>query len=141
MAHFAKLNNDNIVTQVVVVHNNVATTEQAGVDFLNDLYKTSDNWKQTSYNTRAGVHYEGDPYVPSADQSKAFRKNHAGIGYTYDAGRDAFIETQPYPSWTLNESSCRWEAPNPWPEETPQRGYYWDEAAYQADNTQGWKLS
>ena len=132
MAHFAKLNNDNIVTQVVVVHNNVATTEQAGVDFLNDLYKTSDNWKQTSYNTRAGVHYEGDPYVPSADQSKAFRKNYAGKGMTYDEGKDAFIHQQPYPSWILNETTCQWEPPVAYPDD--DNLYTWDES------TQNWLL-
>ena len=140
MASFVKLDGDNKVVAAVSVHNDVAPTEEAGALFLNKLYNTSDVWKQTSYNTRGGIHYEPNSNTPSADQSKAFRKNHAGIGYIYDAGRDAFIEPQPYPSWTLNESSCRWEAPNPWPEETPQRGYYWDEAAYQADNTQGWVL-
>jgi len=141
MASFAKLDAGNNVVASVSVHNDVAISEQAGVDFLNNLYKTNDVWKQMSYNTRGGVHYQSDGETPSADQSKAFRKNHAGVGYTYDAGRDAFIEVQPYPSWILDETTCLWESPNPWPEETPQRGYYWDEAAYQADNTQGWTLA
>ena len=75
MAHFAKLGAGNIVKTVVVVHNNIATTEQAGVDFLNNLYKTNDVWKQTSYNTRGGVHQLG---------GTPFRKNYAGKGSTYD---------------------------------------------------------
>ena len=96
MAHFAKLDENNIVVQVVVVHNDIATTEQAGVDFLNDLYKTNDVWKQTSYNTRGGVHLLG---------GTPFRKNYAGKGMVYDEVRDAFIYTQPYPSHTLNETT------------------------------------
>ena len=127
MAHFAKLDENNIVQNVVVVHNNVATTEQAGVDFLNDLYKTSDNWKQTSYNTRAGEHVLG---------GTPFRKNYAGRGFTYDETRDAFIPPQPFPSWTLNETTCLWDAPVAYPDDGKK--YKWNEEAYQADNTQGW---
>ena len=102
MAHFAKLGVGNIVEKVVVVSNDVATNEQAGVDFLNNLYNTNDIWKQTSYNTRGGEHILG---------GTPFRKNYAGIGWKYDQYRDAFIEPKPYPSWTLNETTCLWESP------------------------------
>ena len=116
MAHFAKLGIGNIVETVVVVHNDVATTEQAGVDFLNNLYKTNDIWKQTSYNTIGGVHtLDGTP----------FRKNYAGRGFTYDEARDAFIAPQPYPSWTLNEDTCRWEGPVAYPDD--DKHYKWNE--------------
>ena len=123
MAHFAKLGDGNIVTEVVVVHNDVATTEQAGVDFLNNLYKTNDVWKQTSYNTREGEHLLG---------GTPLRKNYAGMGYKYDEGRDAFYESQPYPSWTLNETSCIWEPPVAKPELTQEQfdnhdRYQWNE--------------
>ena len=102
MAHFAKLGVGNKVLTVVVVHNDVATTEQAGVDFLNKTYKTNDMWKQTSYNTYGGVHrYGGTP----------FRKNYAGIGFKYNESLDAFIPPQDFPSWILNEETCLWEAP------------------------------
>jgi hypothetical protein len=102
MAHFAKLGTGNIVERVEVVSNDIATTEQAGADFLNNLYKTRDVWKMTSYNTFGGVHKLGG--IP-------FRKNYAGIGYTYDQTRDAFIPPKPFNSWILNEDTCRWEAP------------------------------
>ena len=116
MAHFARLGPDNKVLAVHVVHNDVATTEQAGADFLNNLYKTNDVWKQTSYNTKGGEHILG---------GTPFRKNHAGIGYTYDEDRDAFIPKQLYPSWTLNETTCRWEAPSAIPNDGKK--YDWNE--------------
>ena len=116
MAHFAKLGVGNIVTAVHVVHNDIATTEQAGIDFLNNLYKTSDVWKQTSYNTKGGVHKLGETPL---------RKNYAGTGYTYDETRDAFISPQSYPSWTLNEDTCLWEAPVAYPDD--DKNYYWNE--------------
>jgi len=91
--------------------------------------RTGDVYKQTSYNTRGGVHYTDG--VPSADQSKAFRKNYAGLGYTYDAGRDAFIPQKPYASWVLNETTCLWDAPVAMPEDAgtgePPKRYTWDE--------------
>ena len=102
MAHFAKLGVGNIVEKVAVVNNDVATTEQAGIDFLNTLYKTRDVWKQTSYNTREGVHILG---------GTPFRKNYAGVGYTYDQTRDAFIPPKVYPSWIIDEDTCLWKAP------------------------------
>ena len=122
MAHFAKLNQNNIVITVNVVHNNEllvdgVENEQKGVDFLNNLFNTNDNWKQTSYNTRGGVHKLG---------GTPFRKNYAGVGYTYDEARDAFIEPQPYPSWTLNEDTCQWEAPVAFPNDG--KSYNWNES-------------
>jgi len=116
MAHFAKLGVGNIVERVEVVSNDVATTEQAGVDFLNNLYGSRDVWKQTSYNTHGGEHLlDGTP----------FRKNFAGIGFKYDQTRDAFIPPKPYPSWTLNETTCLWEAPVAYP--TDGQRYTWNE--------------
>ena len=106
MAHFAKLGTGNIVERVEVVSNDIATTEQAGVDFLNNLYKTRDVWKQTSYNA-------------------TIRKNFASIGFTYDQYKDAFIEPKPFPSWTLNETTCRWEAPLVKPDD--DQNYRWNE--------------
>ncbi len=116
MAHFAKLGVGNIVERVAVVNNDVATTEQAGIDFLNTLYKTRDVWKQTSYNTREGVHILG---------GTPFRKNYAGVGYTYDQTRDAFIPPKPYPSWTFNETTCIWDCPVAYP--TDGNFYKWNE--------------
>jgi hypothetical protein len=132
MSHFAKVE-DGIVTQVIVA-------EQDFIDGLAD----ADSWVQTSYNTRGGKHY--DPETGQEDGGIALRKNYAGIGYTYDADRDAFIPPQPYASWTLIESTCLWECPIEMPvptEEEEAAGYFyiWDEEAHQADNTQGWVLS
>ena len=118
MAHFAKLGTGNIVTAVHVVSNDVATTEQAGVDFLNDLYKTRDVWKQTSYNTKGGVHLLGET---------PFRKNYASIGYTYNQTKDAFIPPKPFDSWTLNETTCIWEAPVAYPSD--DKDYEWHESS------------
>jgi len=131
MAHFAKLGVGNIVERVELVSNDIATTEQVGVDFLNNLYKTRDVWKQTSYNTRGGVHLTG---------GTPFRKNFGGIGYKYDQTRDAFIAPRPsYPSWVLNETTCQWEAPIPMPQLTQEQidndsGYEWNE------ENQSWDL-
>jgi hypothetical protein len=87
--------------------------------------RTGDTYKQTSYNTRGGVHYQADG-TPSADQSKAMRKNYAGLGYTFDAARNAFIPPKPYASWLLNETTCLWDAPVAYP--TDGKRYSWDEA-------------
>tara|TARA_R110002020_G_C16256325_1_gene770154 strand:- start:1380 stop:1757 length:378 start_codon:yes stop_codon:yes gene_type:complete len=116
MASFAKLGVGNIVEKVVVVSNDIATTEQAGVDFLNNLYGTRDVWKQTSYNTVNGEHLLG---------GTPFRKNHAGIGYTYSQERDAFIAPKPFNSWTLNETTCTWDSPVAYP--TDGKEYNWNE--------------
>ena len=122
MAHFAKLGAGNIVLTVNVVSNDVATTEQAGVDFLNNLYNTRDVWKQTSYNTKGGEHKLG---------GTPFRKNYAGVGYTYDQTKDAFIPPKPYPSWILNETTCLWEAPVVKPDDGHR--YLWNEETQQWD--------
>ena len=112
MAHFAQLDDNNVVTQVIVVANEEllldgVETEAKGVIFCKSLFGGDTKWKQTSYNGN-------------------IRKNYAGIGYTYDVGRDAFIAPQPYPSWILNEDTCRWDAPVPYP--TDDKMYSWDEA-------------
>jgi len=114
MAHFAELNDNNVVTRVIVVANkdtadaNGNEVESIGVAFCQKLF--GGNWKQTSYNG-------------------SIRKNYAGIGYSYDAGRDAFISPQPYPSWVLDENAD-WEAPVPMPND--EKMYSWDES------TQSW---
>ena len=105
MAHFAKIEN-NIIVQVEVVHNDVATTEQAGITFLQNLYNDTATWKKTSYNNN-------------------IRKNFAGLGYTYDETRDAFIAPKPYESWILNETTCRWGAPVAYPNNGER--YDWNE--------------
>ena len=112
MAHFVKLEN-NIVVQGVVVHNNEllvngVESEQAGIDFLNNLYGTNDTWIQTSYN-------------------RTFRKNFAGLGDTYDPTKDAFIPRKPFDSWSLNETTCNWNAPTPYP--IDGKMYAWDESS------------
>jgi hypothetical protein len=123
LAHFAKLNENNIVTFVTV-----GRQEDDGKEAELSA-RTGDVYKQTSYNTRGGVHYTDG--VPSEDQTKAFRKNYAGLGYTYDAGRDAFIPQKPYASWVLNEETCLWDAPVAMPEDAgtgePPKRYTWDE--------------
>ena len=103
MSHFAKVEN-GIVTQVIVAEQDVIDSGLLGT-----------GWVQTSYNTYGGQHPEGRP----------LRKNYAGIGYTYDSGRDAFIAPKPYASWTLNEITCQWDAPTPMP--TDDKRYTWDE--------------
>ena len=116
MAHFAKLGTGNIVEKVLVVSNDIATTEQAGEDFLNNMLKTKDVWKQTSYNTFGGIHLLG---------GTPFRKNYATVGGTYDQSRDAFIPPKPYPSWTLNETTCLWDSPVVKPNDG--QNYEWNE--------------
>ena len=116
MGHFAKVNN-GVVEQVIV----------AEPEFFETFVDSSPGqWIQTSYNTRGGVHYDPATGEPSADQSKALRKNYAGIGYSYDATRDAFIPPKPYASWALDEQTCLWNAPVPYP--TDGKRYQWDEA-------------
>ena len=116
MAHFATLDESNIVTRVEVVNNDVildgdgVEQEQLGKDFLTSLYGAG-NYVQTSYNNN-------------------IRKNYAGIGHTYDETRDAFISPKPYPSWTLNEDTCHWEAPVTYPDDG--KHYKWNE------DTQAW---
>jgi len=118
MAYFAKLNGSNIVEQVHVVHDNNASTEQAGIDFLHALYKNNDTWKQTY-------------------KDRSQRKNFAGPGYTYDAERNAFLLPKPnFSSWVLNEDTCQWEAPVAYPADgTSDKRYHWNE------ETTSWDLS
>ena len=123
MASFAKLDNNNIVTTVESVVNEVLKDsngieqENIGIEFLKTLYNEPNAiWKQTSYNTNGGVHSLG---------GTPFRKNHAGIGYTYDSQRDAFIPTKTFNSWLLNETTCLWEAPVARPDDNNK--YKWNE--------------
>lgn len=112
MAHFAQLDDDNIVQQVIVVHNNECKdadgneSEAVGVAFCKTLLGETTRWKQTSYNA-------------------SMRKNYAGIGYQYDPIRDAFIAPKPFASWILNESTCQWAAPTVMPNDGKM--YNWDE--------------
>lgn len=99
MSHFAQIDENNIVTQVLVIEQDVIDT---------GLFGDPASWIQTSYNTHGGVHTLG---------GTPLRKNYAGIGYTYDATRDAFIPPKPFASWTLNEDTCLWDAPTPMPVE------------------------
>ena len=105
MAHFAKLGVGNIIETVQEILGG-SKSEQAGVDFLRNLYNDQNSWKQTSYNNN-------------------IRKNFAGIGYSYDQNRDAFIPTKPYNSWILNETTCQWEAPSVMPDDDEK--YIWNE--------------
>jgi len=121
MAHFAKLNENNIVIQVNVVDNNdilnlpFPASEAVGIQFLITWSGGYTNWKQTSYNDN-------------------FRRRYARIGDTYDSQRDAFIPPKPYASWVLNETTCEWEAPVPYPVDQQNRLYNWNE------ETQSWIL-
>jgi hypothetical protein len=110
MAHFAQLDQNNVVLQVIVVHNNElmnngVESEAKGIAFCQSLFPGT-NWKQTSYNAN-------------------IRKNYAGIGFTYDAQRDAFIPPKPFQSWVLNGTTCQWEAPVPYPQDGQR--YVWNE--------------
>lgn len=107
MSHFAQIDSNNIVTQVLVIEQDVVDT---------GLFGEPSSFVQTSYNTHGGVHTLG---------GTPLRKNYAGIGYTYDSGRDAFIPPKPYNSWVLNEDTCLYEAPTPMP--TDDKRYSWDE--------------
>lgn len=124
MAYYAELEN-NIVTKVRTgASEDVVDLEKIYTEDFGKVHK------RTSYNTRGGIHYNPETNEPSSDQSKAFRKNYAGIGYTYDETRDAFIPPQPYSSWTLNETTCLWDAPVAYPDDGNM--YKWNE------DTQTW---
>ena len=118
MAHFAQLDGNNVVTQVLVVNNseildgNNVEQESLGVTFLQNLIGADTVWKQTSFNGN-------------------IRKNYAGIGFTYDVTRDAFIPPQPFASWTLNDQTCRWDCPVPYP--TDGQFYNWNESTLSWD--------
>jgi hypothetical protein len=116
MGHFAKLDDANVVTDVIVVSNETLNnlpfpeSEPVGVAFLTEWSGGYTNWKQTSY-------------------SASFRKNFAGVGFTYDLVLDAFISPKPFPSWLLNTTTCQWQAPIPYP--TDGKTYYWNEDTQQ----------
>ena len=114
MAHFAEIGENNIVKRVIVAEQDFIDSGAVG---------DSSNWIQTSYNTRGGVHYAPNSHEP--DGGIALRKNYAGIGFTYDSDRDAFYQLQPYPSWLLNEDTCQWESPIPYPDD--DKRYKWNE--------------
>lgn len=113
MAHFAQLNEESIVSQVIVVNNATIEnlpfpeSEPVGIAFCQSLFGADTVWKQTSYNS-------------------SFRFHYAGIGFTYDNVLDAFIAPKPFPSWLLDTTTCDWKAPVPYP--TDGKEYYWDEA-------------
>ena len=113
MAYFAEIDNTNTVTRVLAVPD---AQQDRGQDFLAIDLALGGTWIQTSYNTRGGVHTNG---------GTPLRKNYAGIGYTYDEARDAFIPPKPFDSWVLNEETCLWDAPVPYP--TDGGMYRWDE--------------
>ena len=134
MASFAKIGLNNKVIEVLSVHNNElldsngVEQEVNGIDFLTKLTGWS-IWVQTSYNTHGGVHSTGETPL---------RKNHAGIGYTYDEDRDAFIPPKPFNSWILNETTCLWDSPVAMPELTQEQydndnRYNWNEETKQWD--------
>ena len=127
MAHYAKIDENNIVTKVLVIDEETVNSGEFG----NPL-----SWIQTSYNTNEGQHSLGETPL---------RKNFAGVGMTYDKDRDAFIPIQPYPSWILDEDTCQWEAPLPYPDkkgEWPWPSYNDDDPIYNWDEDNiTWKLS
>lgn len=121
MAHYAYLDENNIVTKVIVGPAQGADDKDWEQEYSILQGVTV---KQTSYNTRGGIYYIPNTNTPAPDQSKAFRKNYAGIGFVYDPVLDAFMPPQPYPSWLLNTQTCLWEPPVP----CPGANYIWDEA-------------
>lgn len=133
MAHFAQLDENNVVTQVIIVSNedtfdaNGVEVEEIGIEFCKKLLGENTRWKQTSYNGNIRVRY-------------------AGVGYTYNEELDAFIPPKPYESWILNKETANWESPlGSIPESTEDNiatnnFYFWDEDLYQSDNTKGWIL-
>ena len=126
MAHFAELNENNEVLRVVVIDD---AYEADGENWCKEFFGT-EKWKQTSYNTRGGVHYGNNSREP--DGGIAFRKNYAGIGFTYDPTADAFIPPKPFNSWVLDEDTFFWEPPVPRP--VDGNSYNWNE------DTQSWDI-
>ena len=121
MAHFAELDDQNTVLQVIVIHNNElldngVESEAKGIAFCQSLFPGT-TWVQTSYNTYGGVHRLG---------GTPMRKNYAGIGYTYDSVRDAFIPPKPFKFWSLDEETCLWTPPTPYPDDGNR--YTWDDS-------------
>lgn len=127
MAYYAFLDLNNVVTEVIVGKNedeDGGNWEQRYGEFRNQVCK------RTSYNTHGGIYYTPNTQTPDPDQSKAFRKNYAGIGYVYDSVIDGFIPPKPYPSWLLNTTTGLWDPPIPCPNDG--KFYEWDE------NTKSW---
>ena len=142
MAHFAQLDEDNKVIAVNVIADSECQdsegkeSEAVGIAFCKTLWGNDTTWVQTSYNTQIGKKWktnnEGTADEERVEDTEAtqFRKNFAQIGYTYDSGRDAFLQPQPFPSWTLNESMGKYEAPTPYPHDEDGDfipNYVWDE--------------
>lgn len=115
MSYYAKIEN-GIVVQVNVIEDDF---------FINNPERYTGTWIKTCYDTRGGIHYNSENNQPSSDQSKALRKNAAGVGYSYDEKLDAFIPPKPFESWSLNEETCLWEAPIAYP--TDNKMYRWNE--------------
>jgi hypothetical protein len=114
MSHWAEINENNIVTRVLVGNNDDINGDEGYKWLIDNLGGV---WKKTSYNTKAGQHKEG---------GTPFRKNYAGVGFTYDESRDAFIPPKPFDSWILDEETCQWNSPVRLPDE--ENLYFWDEA-------------
>ena len=114
MSYYARIDDDGIVVQVIAIEKDVLDTGHWG---------DPNDWVQTSYNTRGGVHYAPNSRTP--DGGIALRKNFAGVGYTYDSDKDAFIPPKPFSSWELNEETCNWNPPTPYPDD--EKEYHWDE--------------
>ena len=110
MAHWAELDANNVVTRVLVGDNNDPAGDEGYQWLLDNLGGT---WVKTSYNAVGGK--RRNPETGEVTEEAGFRKNYAGIGYTFDAGRDAFIPPKPFNSWVLNEDTCLWDAPTPYP--------------------------
>lgn len=126
MSHFAKIDNNNIVTEVLVIEQEQVNT---------GLWGDPASFVQTSYNTRGGIYYTPNTDTPDPDQTKQLRKNYAGIGYTYlpnGPDGEGFVPPKPYNSWVLNSSTYLWEAPIPMPQPNSPPYYSWDE------DTQNW---
>jgi hypothetical protein len=124
MAHFAKIEN-GLVTKIIV----------AEPEFFQTFVDTDPGeWIQTSYNTKDGIHYNPETGEPSTDQTKALRKNYAGLGYTYDKELDAFIPPKPFASWVLDEETCIWNAPTAYPED--DKSYSWNEETLSWDEVE-----
>ena len=138
MAHFVKLNSQSIVEAVYVIANNEILDEDGnedeatGVNFCKRHFG-SGTYLQTSFNTFENKHYGEDGFE---DEGTPFRKNYASVGFIWDAANNGFHEPQPYASWTLDTNSLAWEAPILFPKY--DKDYWWDEDAYQEDNTTGW---
>ena len=156
MAHFAKLGVNGKVIAVHVLDNKDMLNadnqedESVGQNRLQEIHGwPAQMWIQTSYNTRGGKHYDADGKL-SGDQSKAFRGNYAGIGYSWDEDNKLFFGPQPHASWSKNTTTAGWDAPITYPtvenyteedSSTQRYNIYWDEAAYQANNAKGWEAT